>query len=205
MNAKFFTRIDAELKNALEKRAKEEGKSLRQALEDAIRFYLSAPSTLPKPRIIRTLYDGSCLKCGNMIPKGSIAIYIKPYLFCLDHVFEAQNDKIIVNRILKKRQLDREIKALQNERDRIAEEIEAMTSKAQIAEILKDHATLHRYLVDLQGIVNYGVAVKGAIDLKTIEPILNDLLDLLRSRMHVIRNLETIQEEQAKRKIKKAV
>lgn len=76
--------------------------------------------------LIVTQYDGSCLKCGHKVERGSFVWYGKGVgLVCLDCWIEKLGDKAVVAKYLKMRELKITIVALTKEADRLAEKVEA--------------------------------------------------------------------------------
>lgn len=76
---------------------------------------------------IITKFPGKCLKCGHEIPVNSWAMYGKGVgLVCLDCVVLKLGDKTLVAKYLKNRELERVWKALKEDCDRLAGQVEQL-------------------------------------------------------------------------------
>jgi hypothetical protein len=75
----------------------------------------------PNLRMIITKYPDRCHKCQTKIEQGSIAYWSKDIILCSDCIIQAMGDKTIGDRYLKKRELERVIKALKSQANQYAD------------------------------------------------------------------------------------
>ena len=188
--------------------ANQKGLSQNELIKKALEhfFICDKAEEIPSLREIITKYKGSCSKCSRTINMGERALYGKTkegsILICLDCQIGSESDKTIVRRLLKLRKLDREIKALQNQKEQLLREYEELELKADFANLLKNFASMRKAFVEFQSWANYTQAVKG-LKLDDLLKRLDVLIGYADEGLKIIREYKLKQESFLKNKIKR--
>lgn len=106
----------------------------------------------PSLKEITTKYDGHCSKCDSIIPAGNRDILYgkddngKTILICVDCQINAESDRTIVKRLRRRKELDRTIKALENEQNRMLSQNDELYILESIKEkyLSKDDKTFEK-------------------------------------------------------------
>ena len=192
------------VKSEANQRGMSQNELIKKALEHF--FICDKAEDIPTLKEIITKYKGKCSKCGNIIEIGQRALYGKTkegsILICLDCQIGSESDKTIVKRLLKRRKLDREIKALQNQREQLLREYEELELKADFANLLKHFASMRKAFVEFQSWANYTQAVKG-LRLDELLKRLDYLIGYADEGLKLIREYNLKRESILKSKIKR--
>jgi Ribbon-helix-helix protein, copG family. len=156
MVKELSVKLSDELYEQLEKLAEKANKSKAEIIRDALIMYLGMSHVSEKPikdvkqKEIVAIYSGKCHKCGKEIKPGDRIVYVRityedgsgrPFTYCLDCWYEL-NDKTIVQLELKKRKLERTVKALRNEVNKLLsvyEELERLAeANSKIRKVLDE-------------------------------------------------------------------
>jgi hypothetical protein len=143
-------KVDDEAYKILEELATKSNTSIKELVTKAVKLLYIGKEQENIAKTIVDMYQkfitvrpGSvCSKCGRQFNDEETAYYIKytyndntskSYVLCLDCYYSQYSDKAIVKVLLKKKQLEREIKALRNEKDELIKQVEALTQVHTIA------------------------------------------------------------------------
>ena len=134
-------KVSEEAYKALTDYAEKHGKTVKEALEEAIRLLTAgqgAPQAdMPSFKFRALLYKAKCLKCGKELPVGSPALYAKGLgALCLDCFFTNIGDQAIIAKTVKVKELQRVKKALEKEVDRLVEDFERVKIVDEIASVI---------------------------------------------------------------------
>jgi len=201
-------RLEEELIEQIKSEAKQRGITQKDLIKKALEhfFICDKAEEIPTLREIITKYKGKCSKCGNLIDVGERALYGRTkegsILICLDCQIGSESDKTIVKRLLKLRKLDREIKALQNQKEQLLREYEELELKADFANLLKHFASMRKAFVEFQSWANYTQAVKG-LRLDELLKRLDYLIGYADEGLKLIREYNLKRESILKSKIKR--
>jgi len=158
---------------------------------------------IPTLKEIAVKYRGRCSKCGRIIEVGEKALWgvdeqKRTILICIDCQIENETDKAIVSRLIKKRRLEREIKALNNQ-------LKILASKYEEYKFLDDFnraynllRTYHKLFTEFQNEV-------GRFSAKEEIERIERMIELLRKMMEIMKDFETYYQEKIKNRIKKEV
>lgn len=136
----------------LQKLAEKTGKSMRELAEEAIQAYILGKSgglegkgiKGIQGKIIMLRYPSRCRRCGRQINEGDMAYWekitytdntITSITICLDCYYQTS---ALADYYVKKRQLERTIRGLKQEADRLADRIAEMRSTIKIEEAKKE-------------------------------------------------------------------
>jgi len=201
-------RLEEELIEQIKSEAKQRGITQKDLIKKALEhfFICDKAEEIPTLKEIITKYKGKCSKCGNLIDVGERALYGRTkegsILICLDCQIGSESDKTIVKRLLKLRKLDREIKALQNQKEQLLREYEELELKADFANLLKHFASMRKAFVEFQSWANYTQAVKG-LRLDELLKRLDYLIGYADEGLKLIREYNLKRESILKSKIKR--
>jgi Ribbon-helix-helix protein, copG family. len=144
-------KLSDELHEALEKLAEKTKKTKADIIRDALTMYLGMGAVTDKQikdvkqREIVAIYSGKCYRCNKEIRPGDRIVFIKimyedntarSYTYCLDCWYEL-SDKTIVQLELKKRKLERTLRALNNEINKLIKVYEELESLEEVNSKLK--------------------------------------------------------------------
>jgi Ribbon-helix-helix protein, copG family. len=139
-------KLSDELHEALEKLAEKTKKTKAEIIREAILTYIGIGNVSDKAikdvkqKEIVAFYAGRCSKCGKEIKPGDRIVYVRityedgsgrPFTYCLDCWYEL-SDKTIVQLELKKRRLERTIRALNNEINKLLSIYEELEKLAEV-------------------------------------------------------------------------
>jgi Ribbon-helix-helix protein, copG family. len=145
MVKELTVKLSDDLHEQLEKLAEKSKKSKAEIIRDALIMYLGMSHVSEKPikdvkqKEIVAIYSGKCYKCGKEIKPGDRIVFIKvtyednsakSYTYCLDCWLEV-SDRTIVQLEIKKRKLERTIRALNNEINRLLSVYEELEKLAE--------------------------------------------------------------------------
>ena len=124
---------------------------VHQLVEDRKRAdaYLKSSEPESLKDISNSYPNCRCTSCKNLIPIGQKFLWGRDHegkaiRICIDCQINNETDKTIVNRLLKRKRLEREVKALTYRKDQLADEIE----EASLLETMKDLAKTLRNACD---------------------------------------------------------
>ena len=202
-------KLEEELINKIKTEANIRGLSQKDLIVKALEhfFICNKAEEIPTLKEIITKYKGKCSKCGRIVDVGEKALYGKTkdgsILICLDCQIGMESDKTIVRRLLKLRKLDREIKALQNQKEQLLNEYEELELKEDFAKLLDNLAGMRKTFVDFMGWAKYVKAVKGTFKIDELIEHLEPLIEYATEGLKIIREYKLKQESILKNKIKK--
>ena len=184
------------LKEEIQKDAEKLGISVNEWLIKASEHFLTCKQddTQPAMKLILLKYPTKCRKCGNLIPAFTYAYYGKGVgAICLDCIIKRIGDKTLVAKYLKKRELERLIKALQNEADRLATKIEDYQISEKLDSLFKQTSEQHKLLMKY---------LNEALGTPKEKQALEELVETCRKTFQIIRDIEAYIESRLKIKIK---
>ena len=127
----FNIRLEDQLIERIKEEANLRGLSQKDLVIKALEHFFACKKAeeIPSLKEIITIYKGKCSRCGRVINVGERALWGKTHegsvLLCSECQINSETDKTIVRRLIKRRRLEREIKALQNQLDYLAGEYES--------------------------------------------------------------------------------
>ncbi len=151
MVKELTVKISDELHEQLEKLAEKVNKSKADIIRDALLTYIGVGAVSDKPisdvksHTAPALYSGKCSKCSREIKQGDIVGFIKivfedkskkTFVYCLD-CYYSLSDKQIVQLEIRKAKLERTIRALTREKNRLIREIDELEKLTSGASKLK--------------------------------------------------------------------
>jgi len=127
---------------------------IRNALEHFITCN-KEKEEIPALRPIISKFRGKCSKpnCGKTVEIGEPCYWAKGIIVCMDCMIQkGLGDKTLIIKYLKTRELNRTLKALENECDRLANQIENLTIgdrlEKLISQINERNNLLYKYLTE---------------------------------------------------------
>ena len=158
---------------------------------------------IPTLKEIITKYRGRCSKCGRIIEVGEKALWgvdeqKGTILICIDCQIENETDKAIVSRLIKKRRLEREIKALNNQLKILASKYEEYKFLDDFHEAYNLLMTYHKYFTEFQNEL-------GRYSAKEVIERIDRMLELLEKMIERTKDFDTYLQEKMKGRIKKVV
>lgn len=160
-------KVDDEAYNLLEEMSRKTGTSIKDLVTKAVKLlYAGGGEVSPEKeveeiseRIITLRYPARCRRCSKELKEGDHAYYVKyaysdkttkTIVYCLDCYHESMiTDKALAKLYVKKKELERTIKALKQEADRLAEQ----------ASVVDKIETVNRTLDSLQKLATEMVKV----------------------------------------------
>jgi len=197
----YTFRLEENLVNRLKDEANKKGISLTDLLTQALNHFLNCDKIEQSPsmKMILLRYPTQCLKCGNKISPYSWALYGRGVgAICLDCYVQRLGDKTLVAKYLKVKELNRLIKALKSEADRLSDELETLTINDKIKQLEEQSKEVHQlalsYLKDIGSFLN-----------KDERRILEELAKLTENEMEILRNIDLFLTSKIGIKTKKKV
>lgn len=132
--------------------------------------------------IINAFESCFCYDCGDKIPIGQKCLWGKDedgrtLYICSGCEIETEGDKTIVKRLIKKRALDREIRALKNRLDVLAHQYEENRYLEHLIAVRELATQEHKFFMDFQrGLARWGAKKES----EKIEGILQMLRKIIR-------------------------
>jgi Ribbon-helix-helix protein, copG family. len=203
MVKELTVKLSDELYEQLEKLAEKTNKSKAEIIREAILTYIGIGNVSDKAikdikqKEIVAIYSGRCSKCGKEIKPGDRIVYVRityedgsgrPFTYCLDCWLEV-SDKTIVQLELKKRKLEKTIRALNNEINKLIKVYEELEKLAEVNNKLKK--TLDELFIFVERIYRDNESeIKS--DLKKFISELEDLNNLLADFVRIVRTKKEV-------------
>jgi hypothetical protein len=184
-------RLKAETYEIVKMLAEKTGKSIGDIIDEAVRvYYMSAPSPEKEVKEIKQGYISlrfatKCSKCKKELREGDLAYWIK--VKYADNTFSSQvicldcfiPDSVALSKIVKKKELEKAIRALQN----------------KFNELYEEYKELQNELRELRAKVNKWRVLKDLRDLLQIISYENKN-EILAKIEALVRNLDSLEEEE---------
>jgi len=152
---RYTVRINDDVDNKINEKIKNNGISMtdyiKMALEHSLVCEKGEKDDIPALRPIISKYRGKCSKqnCGKIIEIGEPCYWAKGIIICMDCMIQkGLGDKTLIAKYLKTRELNRTLKALQNECDRLANQIENLTISDRLENFIKQVENMHKLIFD---------------------------------------------------------
>ena len=195
-------RLDETLIKKIRETSKQMGITQKELIVRALNQYFNPSTTkeeTPTLKEIITIYKGKCSKCGKIINVGERALWGKTpqgsILICADCQIDSESDKTIVKRLIKRRKLDRQIKALQNQLDWLAQQYETQQFILDHQKAVEAISELHKFFTEYQ---TYLSKWSKEEEQKKI----SKMLEKLKQILSILRDFETFYQLKIKAKIK---
>jgi len=156
-DSEFRIRISSTFRQRLEDDQKKRGfRSIQEYGEQALNYFVAHEDRPEKTytdageamRLIVTMYDGKCFKCGRFIEKGSWALYGREIgLMCMDDYIQKIGDKTIMAKFLKNRELDQINRALKTENERLAQQVTSYQGIDKISGLITQEEKLNKLVL----------------------------------------------------------
>jgi len=152
MTSTKIVKVDGELYTQIASIAEKQGKTIKEVIEEAIQQYLGVMHAVKKDEDVedvktvedwRLLFDSTCEICKGNIKAGEHAVRViitlrdgrKVNKFYHKECYLFHSDKLMAKYYVKKRQLQRIIKALEAQCNEYADKIIEIQDKVKLAEI----------------------------------------------------------------------
>jgi len=149
-------RVDDDLANTIDKVTN----NTNEYVINCIKHFLECKGKaeeIPSLRPILSKFRGKCSKpdCGKVIEVGEPCYWSKGIVICMDCIIQkGLGDKTLIAKYLKTRELNRTLKVLQNECDRLASQIENLSVSDRleklISQINERNNLLFKYLTEVK-------------------------------------------------------
>lgn len=201
MSERFGFRMTKELKDAIEKDAKQGSfPSMNEWLTEAAKHFLECKKAYQASsmRLIVLKYSGYCLnpKCKRKVEVGEWAYYGRGVgIICLDCFIERLGDKAVIAKYMKMRELRHMIKVFQAELGRLADKLDIYATADKLDE-------LHKQATELKNLCfRY---LKECVGRPEEQKALEEVIRATQKELEMLHNMEEFFAKRLKRKIKKA-
>jgi hypothetical protein len=193
----FFVRLPEELLEALNRFCEANNITKAQAVENALRQFLAAPTSEDKKpptlKQIITKYRGKCTRCGRDIEIGEIAFWGSGILVCYECYARTSLHLPDTKRALKAYAEYKKAKALAQE---ARAQLDELVTKINVYEVFNEiSSVIHKIDGTLQLIHEYAMNVEKSADLEAVK---NALLEL-NSKLEEILAARTLIMSEKKR------
>ena len=195
-------RLDETLIKKIREASKQMGITQKELIVRALNQYFNPSTTkeeTPTLKEIITIYKGKCSKCGRVIQVGERALWGKTpqgsILICADCQINSESDKVIVKRLIKRRKLERQIKALQNQLDYLASEYESKRFILDFQKAKDIILEMHKSFMEYQ-------REFYKFNTEETNKKINEMIETLRKAIRQLNDFETFYQLKIKAKIK---
>ena len=202
MSEQIKFRCSKEEKEKIREEAKFRGLTISELIKESLKHYFSCDKLkmeIPTLKLIITKYTGNCSKCGRVIQVGERALWGKTpqgsILICADCQINSESDKVIVKRLIKRRKLERQIKALQNQLDYLASEYESKRFILDFQKAKDIILELHKSFMEYQ-------REFYKFNTEETNKKINEMIETLRKAIRQLNDFETFYQLKIKAKIK---
>ena len=197
----FNLKIETSLIDRIKEEAKTRGISQKELIQKALEHFFTCGKAeeMPSLKEIITLYTGKCSKCGRTISIGERALWGKTkegsILICTSCQIESETDKAIVKRLVKRQQLERQIKALQNQLNLLLGKYEEYKFIDDVQNALNLIAKEHKFFMEYQNQL-------GTLGIKEEIERIEEMINLLRKVMAWLKDFENYYEQKIRVKVR---
>jgi len=153
MGKAISIRLDDDLIKRIDEKKSELSQSdyIRNSIEHFLVCDKLEKEDIPALRPIISKFRGKCSKpdCGKIVEVGEPCYWAKGIIICMDCMIQkGLGDKTLVAKYLKTRELNRTLKALENECDRLANQIENLTVSDRLENFIKKVNEMHNLIFE---------------------------------------------------------
>ena len=204
-------RISPELYEKIKAIAEKSGKSIRELAEEALNAYILGREGIEgkdikgiTDKIIPLQYPAKCRRCKKQLNEGDLAYWvkityndntIKSYVLCLDCYYQSNALK---EWYLKKKQLERIVKALRKEADELSEQVLELRKYRDVIQIKEQARELLREVQELIDVFMGADDVRS--ELSKLQQAVENIYEASQRLISIIQSIE--EQEQAKVKVK---